>query len=282
MTDTKTPISSNKLTFLSFNIKFNDPMHQHTCWKNRREFVAQQITKNTPDVVGLQEVLAEQGADLRQQLPQYDYIGNGRNDNALDGEASPILFRRSRFDLHESGQFWLSETPNVVGACGWDATYPRIATWVRLSDRLTHHTFLCINTHWDHLGVQARLESARLILNWIASHAANLPIVVLGDFNSTDTQKPYRILTGGPEPSLLDTHRVTNPHPSLNEGTFHDFTGDCNGQRIDWILCSRCWGIHATQVDRTHFNGRYPSDHFPITATLTLQPQPSLLNASES
>jgi endonuclease/exonuclease/phosphatase family metal-dependent hydrolase len=277
------------MKFMSFNIKFNNHADEKNPWVARKPIIAQMIKTIAPDIVGMQEVLSCQRDDLRQSLKEFGCLGNGRDDNASGGEACLILYRRSCLTLVKSGQFWLSETPNAIGSLGWDASYPRIVSWAILNEKQTRQNILCLNTHWDHQGPIARLESARLLRNWLNLHAQDLPTVILGDFNATDSQDCYRLLVNSANPRLIDTHRTMHPVQGPDEGTFHDFTGDRNQERIDWILCCQAWTVNATQIHRTHQNDSYPSDHFPITATLSLNNRPTadapgdvLANCSES
>ncbi|HEX8915945.1 MAG TPA: endonuclease/exonuclease/phosphatase family protein, partial [Humisphaera sp.] len=140
------------LRVMSYNIRYANRGDGDNGWDRRREMLIANIKACDPDLLGLQEVLAAQGDYVKEQLPGYEYVGGGRDDGKRAGEASPVLFRKSRFELVASGQFWLSPTPEQVGSKGWDAALPRIATWAKLTDRATGRAVFFINTHWDHVG----------------------------------------------------------------------------------------------------------------------------------
>ncbi len=254
---------------LSFNIRYATADDGPDAWEFRRDFVVETIRAQNADVLGLQEVLSSQAAELRAALPEYGFVGVGRDDGAEKGEFVPIFFRRQRFALVDSGCFWLSERPEQVGSVGWDAALPRIVTWARLrfKDAPLSETYV-INVHLDHRGTRARTESARLVRRLVESLGGQ-PVIVLGDFNCPPDAEPYRILTevGDNLAGLRDALAGLDPKDS---GTYHAFTGEPRGGRIDWILVSRRYEPSAGAIDRRARDGRYPSDHFPVAATLRL------------
>ena len=173
----------------------------------------------------------------------------------------------------DSGTFWLSETPDNPGSKSWDSSLPRIATWVKLRDRNSGNREICfLNTHWDHRGNQARIESAKLIRKWIAEHAADIPTIVTGDLNVNEDHPGYRTLVTieGAGPHLRDAFRLLHPQPEPDEATFHNFQGTRRGKRIDFILCSGEWVPREAAINYANKDGRYPSDHYPVTAVLEL------------
>jgi endonuclease/exonuclease/phosphatase family metal-dependent hydrolase len=224
----------------------------------------------------MQEVLAMQADFLQDKLPEYGFAGSGRDDGKRAGEYSPIMFKKSRFDLLDSGQYWLSETPEVVGSKGWDAALPRIVTWVRLKEKPSGTTILAFNTHWDHMGNVARVESGKLMRRLMEQKGgdAKEPVVVTGDFNSEETTPQYKTLTAGDGNGvkLIDAYREVHPRREADEASFHEFKGTREGMRIDWILHSPQWKATGAAIDHTQREGRYPSDHFPVTAELQLAP----------
>jgi len=256
---------------MTFNIRYGTASDGENAWEHRRALVSDTIRTYDPDVLGLQEVLAFQAAELIDALPEYVFVGVGRDDGGEGGEFCPIMVRKSRFALLEAGHFWLSKRPEEPGSVGWDAALPRITTWVRL--RYRRHPLNeihVLNVHFDHRGKQARLESAKLV-RLFADAKAGTPIIVTGDFNCGPGSEPYRALTRA-SGNLAELH---DPHVLLgrNEtdvGTYHGFHGNRSGKRIDWILHNRRFEPVETMIDRRSANGRYPSDHFPVTATLRL------------
>ena len=262
------------LRVMSFNIRYSAAKDGENGWEKRQDMVLDTIRAYRPDVLGLQEVLADQADFLREKLPEYDFFGTGRDDGKRGGEASPVMFRKDRFALLARGQWWLSETPEQVGSKGWDAALPRVVAWVRLKDRGSGATLLVFNTHWDHVGVKARVESAKLMRRMIDERRGDDPVVVTGDFNSTEETPQYATLTAGDDAGvrLVDAYRAVHPGRKDQEASFHAFKGTRDGMRIDWILHSNHWKATGAAIDHTNKAGRYPSDHYPVTAELELKP----------
>ncbi|MEW6198152.1 MAG: endonuclease/exonuclease/phosphatase family protein [Planctomycetota bacterium] len=251
---------------MSFNIRTADADDGVNAWPPRREVVVATIQAHAPDILGLQEVLASQGDELRAALPDYGFVGVGRDDGQQAGEFVPILYRRQRLTLLEAGHFWLSDQPTQPGSVGWDAALPRMATWARLRcNDAPWHEIHVVNTHLDHRGAQARLESARLLRRLVES-LGGLPILLLGDFNCPPGSAPYRVLTAG----RGDLAELSDAHAAAgNVGTYHAFTGQPGVGRIDWILVNRRLRTLTADVDRAQRDGRYPSDHFPVVAEIS-------------
>jgi endonuclease/exonuclease/phosphatase family metal-dependent hydrolase len=187
-----------------------------------------------------------------------------------------LYFRRDRFEKLAGGHFWLSETPDVVGSKSWDSSLPRMVTWVKLRDRQRPNgkPIAYFNTHFDHLGKTARLESARLVGRQIATLGKDCAVILTGDFNTDEASPPYQALfdaQNGVAATLVDSYRATHPERAAAEGTFSGFQAtQIEGARIDWIGVSRDWQVIAADIDRATRDGRTPSDHFPVTAVLRL------------
>ncbi len=262
------------LNVLSFNIRYGTASDGENHWDKRRDFLIDTIKSMQPDLLGTQETLGFQRDYLAQQLPDFDYLGVGRDDGKEAGEMMALYFRRDRFEKVDSGHFWLSETPDIVGSKSWDSSLPRMATWVKLRDKkqASAPNILFVNTHFDHRGPIARLESARLIRRKLTELGKDCLLVLTGDFNADQQSPPYAALFDSLEnqPSpVLDTYRVAHPQREANEGTFSGFkAGENKGARIDWIGVSPTWKIQSAEINRTARDGRTPSDHFPVTATL--------------
>lgn len=247
---------------MSFNARVDQASDGEDAWTHRIETVASVIRLHEPDVVGCQELLTHQLADLREALPAYEWVGEDRGAGERPSEHVAIGYRTDRFTLHDHDTFWLSETPEVPGSLGWDAAHPRIATWVRLEDARTGVYLLHLNTHLDHRGERARRRGASLILDRLEKIAPESPVLVTGDMNCAPGSPPHERLTASLEDAReLSTHDHHGP-----TDTFHGFTGTPDGQ-IDYILVD---GLdvrqHATLTDR--WDDRYPSDHFPVLAEL--------------
>lgn len=251
---------------MSFNIRFGSANDGDNHWDHRHQLVVETISAYNPDLLGTQETLKFQAEYLKQHLPEMTYVGWSRDPNE-QGEQCGILFRTKRFSVNDSGQFWLSDSPDTKFSKSWDSSLPRVATWVNLTDKKTKTPLLFVNTHFDHRGSQARLESAKLIRRFVESQPEGLAVVVTGDFNCGDTSEPYQHLLESAR--LSDTYRKVHPDKGSQEGTFNGFQGKTGGARIDWVLASDEWKINAAAIDDFSKDGQFPSDHFPVTAELT-------------
>lgn len=265
------------LRLMSFNIRYATAPDGENAWEHRRDLLLETIEAANPDLLGTQECLQVQAEFLRAGLPGMGFVGVGRDDGRQAGEMCAIFYRAERFEKLDEGHFWLSETPEAAGSKSWDAALTRIASWVRLRDRANGRAFVFIDTHFDHEGAVARRESAGLLARKAQEIAGDLPVLLTGDFNADAdplADGPYRILLGvggpaGPESMrFADTYRTAHPRREKGEGTFCAFTGDTSGARIDWILASIGWKQLEASIDRTQRAGRYPSDHFPVTAVV--------------
>lgn len=259
---------------MTFNIRFDNPDDGINRWANRKEMVASVIRFHGADLAGLQEALRPQIDDLAELLPQYAWFGVGRDDGGNRGEFSPVFYRKARFELAAQSTFWLSEQPEVPGSGGWDAALPRIVTWGKLRDRITGREFYLFNTHFDHAGTAARRESARLLRHKIAEIAGNAPVILTGDFNSDPAGEPYRILTGeiaAAGPALQDAYVVSaSPHHGP-VATFTGFEPLPRGDRIDYIFINRLIQVEKHGILAERFGDRWPSDHFPVIAKMTIR-----------
>lgn len=255
---------------MSFNIRYDNTADGLNQWSERREAVVQVVRAFTPDLLGTQECLAHQGTFLRQALPEYTFVGVGRDDGREQGEMTAIFFRTDRFDLLESGHFWLSESPQRPGSRSWDAAITRMVSWAQLRDRRDATTLWFFNTHFDHRGELARLNSAMLLRRRVLEMSGGARAIIAGDFNAPSDGAVARALRRGDGVgvTLLDTYREAHPQPRADEGTFTGFGESSSGPRIDWIVVTPDIGVIDAGIDRTATAGRWPSDHFPVTATL--------------
>jgi len=259
------------LRVMSFNLRYATAADGANAWEKRKEVLLETIVAFKPDLLGTQETLALQADFLTEHLKDYALVGVGRDDGKRKGEFSALLYKASRFEAVDSGTFWLSETPGVPGSKSWDSSLPRIATWVKLRDRQNgNREFLYLNTHWDHRGNQARIESGKLIRKWLAEHAAGLPAIVTGDLNVNDTHAGFLALTatGDGPVRLTDAYRQVHPETKPDEASFHNFSGNQAGRRSDFVLITPEWKASEATIDHTNREGRYPSDHYPVTAVL--------------
>ena len=227
-----TPKKTHDLEVISYNIRYDNPEDGKNQWKFRKETLMGYFLKNTPDVVGMQEVLHNQLNDLTSTLEDYAYVGVGREDGKTKGEYSPVFYRKSALNLLESDTFWLSETPEQISV-GWDAAHARICTFARFEHRQTKKQLWVFNTHFDHVGVMARVEAANLILKKIKQlNPEGLPTIVTGDFNLTPETQPIQIFQAAFQDVLLEL-----PTSDSTYGTFTGFDTENNAERrIDYIF----------------------------------------------
>jgi len=264
------PAADTDVRVMSFNIRYGTARDGDNHWDKRRDFVVETIRAFNPDLLGTQETLGFQRDFLARALSEYDSLGVGRDDGQDKGEMMALFYRRERFEKLDAGHFWLSTTPDVPGSKSWDSSLPRMVTWVRLRDRRRPQSppVCFFNTHFDHQGPTARLESARLIVKELQHRAEGASVILTGDFNSGEASPPYQALFPA-DGRLVDTFRANRPDRTKDEGTFSGFKPDAvDGARIDWIGVSRDWQIRSARIDRTAREGRTPSDHFPVTAVL--------------
>lgn len=250
------------ITVMTFNIRYAGARDGANRWSQRRGLVIERIRAAAPDLLGLQECRdGGQAAYVRQRLPEYEFYGVPRGgDGPTALEMAPILWRRSAFRLRRRGVFWLSETPRAPGSTGWDAMFPRTATWAELTHRPSGRSFLFLTTHLD-LRPAAIDGAARLLRRQVARVAARGAAVVCGDFNADKTSAAYHMLAGGRP--LVDAGRLGG----ADGGTFHGF-GGAAAAPIDWILVSPSLAVSGASIDRTRHGDLFPSDHYPLVVTL--------------
>jgi endonuclease/exonuclease/phosphatase family metal-dependent hydrolase len=264
----------NDVRVMSFNIRYGTAMDFSNRWELRKEFLAETIAAFDPDLLGTQETLGFQRDFLAAKLNGYEWLGVGREDGRENGEMMALYFKKERFEKLSGGHFWLSTTPDQIGSKSWDSSLPRMVTWVKLRDRrnLIASPLAFFNTHFDHRGPAARLESARLLRRQIGDIGKDCSLIVTGDFNTAEGSAPYRALFDldeGQESPVVDTYRRAHPKRDTHEGTFSGFRPEPNtGSRIDWIAASRDWQVIEADIVRTERNGRTASDHFAVSAIL--------------
>lgn len=252
-----------KLTVMTYNLRYASATPPNA-WSARRPVAKECIRASGPDVIGTQEGVYQQIKDLATDLPEYDWIGTGR-DGGSRGEFMAIFYRKDRFEPLEFDHFWLSDTPDVVGSATWGHQNRRMVTWVRFLDRNVDREFYFINTHLDHQVQPAREKAATLIRERIQSLKPNLPIVLVGDFNAAaGANKTYDILTEGD--FLKDTWTTAGERKNEDISTFHNYRGPREGARIDWILTRGPVAADKIEIVTFSADGQYPSDHFPVIA----------------
>lgn len=265
--------NSNSLRMMTYNIRFDNPADGVHAWPNRKELVASVIRFHKADIIGVQEALEYQIQDLMELLPGYDWVGVGRNEDG-GGEFSAILYRSSVVAVKAAQTFWLSETPDEPGSKSWDSSLPRIATWAHFVTSSDGRELFVLNTHFDHRGEQARLESARLLKEQVSKLANGLPVIVMGDLNATSEQPPLVLLSDTPLSdgrSLRDgfVHSIVPHHGPAS--TWTGFTKIEADRRIDYIFASEDLPIHYHAILTDKLEDRYPSDHLPVLVEVELK-----------
>jgi endonuclease/exonuclease/phosphatase family metal-dependent hydrolase len=268
------PPQADSLAVLTFNIRYGTANDGENRWANRRELLFDVVRDADADVIGLQEALDGQLRELVEALPDYAVVGVGRDDGKTRGEYAAILFRRSRLRLSDSGTFWFSDTPDVPASKSWGNNTTRICTWARFVDR-NGFAFWHYNLHLDNVSQPSRERSTAFLAQRMAARRRpEEPAIVTGDFNAGEDDAALATLLGprpgGHGPLMLDTFRVRYPDEKV-VGTFSGFVmGETGGPKIDYILVPPGTDVQGASIVRTSRDGRYPSDHFPVTASVRL------------
>lgn len=249
------------LSIGSYNIRFDNPRDSGNLWKDRKAAVATLVKYHEFDLFGTQEGLVHQLEDLQAMLPGFAWYGKGRDDGQRKGEFSAIFYNKERFEIRDSGTFWLSEAPDKPGH-GWDANLNRVCSWVRLKEKKGNLDFYVFNAHFDHQGIKAREESSKLILEKIKAIAGSRPVILTGDFNGDHESKWYKTLA---ESTILkDTYKMTLEPYALN-GSFNAFNPSGVGRGIiDHVFVSHQFRVKKWGILTDTYFGKFPSDHFPV------------------
>lgn len=260
---------------LTMNIRYDNPGDGVNAWPARKKTVAKYLKDSGADFIGLQEATPPQLVEVAGAIDEYAFIARTRKKSGIGGEATPLFWRVDRWTIDPvlQGTQWLSETPDVPGSKSWDSSLPRIVTWGRFIEKGTGRAIWVYNTHFDHRGAEARLESGKLMARFIGSRKhADEPVVVMGDFNCLPESDPIKAMKGGAGPhpvKLVDAWAEANPQESDN-ATWNGWKVALEGRRIDLILVSQ--GLHVKQstIDRELVEGRPISDHWPVRVTFEL------------
>jgi len=286
---------AQQLNVASFNIRYknNGDERKGNGWNQRMPIVTGIIQFHDFDIFGTQEVLKEQLDDLSATLADYAYIGVGRNNGKSAGEHAAIFYKKERFKLLNSGNFWLSDKTDVPNR-GWDAALPRICSWGEFEETSKGTRFFFFNTHFDHVGTKARSESAKLILSKVKELAGITPVILTGDFNVDQTNDIYSILN---DSGVLKDSYETAAFRFAPNGTFNHFEiNSKTDSRIDHIFLSstikaRRYGVltdsyrapkeKANEVSTggnfpkelklQDYEAKLPSDHFPIMVVVDFE-----------
>lgn len=263
------------LRVMSFNIRNSHARDEdQNKWPNRKELVYEVIREYAPDILGLQEVNRFQLEEIKQVFPEYETLGMGSKGES-NGQFSSIHYSKKRFTKKESGDFWLSETPSKLSK-DWGSAHHRICTWVALFDKETQMIIYSYNTHLDDGSRKARENSAQLIMKHIHKNARTNPFIVMGDFNAPEDSTVLNYISGRskltslPHLHAVDSYRMLHPK-TKDVGTYNGFIGKSNGPKIDYIMVKSDIQVIEASILKSNRKGRYPSDHFPVTAQLRIK-----------
>lgn len=282
-------IQAQELNIATYNLRNDanvDDVKNGNGWKQRLPHICDLIEYHDFDIFGTQEGLHHQLDDIKELLPNLDYIGVGRDDGKEAGEYSAIFYKKDKFELIDSGNFWLSENskePNL----GWDAVCIRICSWGKFKEKSSGKEFFFFNLHTDHIGTEARREGAKLVLNQIKELSGNTPTILTGDFNVDQNDESYALInTSG----LLKDSYELSAIKYANNGTYNDFDPNLKtNSRIDHIFLTNnfkvkryavitdfYWSENDNTMDTVYTGNspkeislhknlaRIPSDHYPV------------------
>jgi endonuclease/exonuclease/phosphatase family metal-dependent hydrolase len=253
--------AADALSVMSFNVRYPNPKDGPDVWEARRDILVSVIRDKQPDLVGTQELFQLQGDYIVAKLPEYAWFGLSRRGNHED-EHMGVFYRKSRLELLDSGNYWLSETPEVAGSQSWAVSLPRMVTWGDFRDRANGRKFRFLNTHFPHRreDEEARKQCARVIVEKLKTLPPDTTVVLTGDFNTDISSEAHSTLAA----HLKDAWKEA-PDPAGPTGTFHGFKGTPRGSaRIDWIFYRGPLVPRKAETITFNENGRYPSDHFPV------------------
>jgi endonuclease/exonuclease/phosphatase family metal-dependent hydrolase len=257
------PAQAELLRVMSFNVRFPSKDDGPNIWEKRRDILVRTIVEKDPDVMGTQELFHLQGQYIVEKAPAYAWFGISRRGNHED-EHMGVFYKKEKLRVVESGNFWLSETPETPGSISWDMSLPRMVTWA-LFERLDDKTrFYFYNTHFAHRREdgRARLESAKLIAQRLRALPNDITVIVSGDFNSPAGNDVYEtMLAPGFQDAWTSAPKRTGPETTLSR-----WSGSREGNRIDWILYRGIPKPLEAETITYNEQNRYPSDHYPILA----------------
>ncbi|WNQ09042.1 endonuclease/exonuclease/phosphatase family protein [Paenibacillus aurantius] len=258
---------------MTFNLRYSTPNDGENAWPYRFHRAAEAIREHAPLLIGTQEGYLAMLNELAEQLPGYGWIGEGRFGGG-ENEHSAIFYRTDRLEVVDQGQFWLSETPEVISSKSWNSYFPRICTWGRFRLKDSGQEWMAYNTHLDHASGEAREKGAGVIGRMVAEHRQKLqlPILLMGDMNSYPADPAIQLFERlgqeEGEPWLTNAYTLIEGPVGL---TAHSFQGGADGEPIDYIFASREFVFQEVKVDREQRDGGYPSDHYPIVARVGIK-----------
>lgn len=265
--------SAPPLRVLCFNLRYqNSGDKDSRAWTVRRDLAAQVIKDDQPDLIGYQEALRGMLDDLAGRIPGYQEIGVGREDGLTKGEYAAVWVRKDRFTVLDSGTFWLSDTPEIPNSRTWGNRVTRVCTWAKLQEKQGGQILHFYNLHLDHESQEARIKGIAEVLKHMEARTPAGPWVLTGDFNAGEDNVVINTIRESPlQP--VDSWRMLHPDvPAAESGTFHTFTGVIHEAKIDYIFVPRAGQLIDAAILHTNKEGVYPSDHFPVRATVEFAP----------
>jgi len=262
------PLSAQTLRVMTFNVRYPAPGDGPNRWELRRDLLVGVIRDKNPDLIGTQELFQLQGDYIVEKAPEYAWFGISRRGNHED-EHMGVFYKKDKLRVLESGNFWLSETPEQPGSMSWEVSLPRMVTWGLFEMKEGGKRFYLFNTHFPHRvqDAEARVRCAEVLLKRLGGLPKDVPLILTGDFNAAAPEAPpYKLLAA----ELTDA-RATAARRAGPDGTSSGFAGRTEAARIDWIFYrGRLKAAESETIVRSQ-DGRYPSDHFPVLAVFELQ-----------
>jgi endonuclease/exonuclease/phosphatase family metal-dependent hydrolase len=250
-----------EINIMTFNIRYSSFNDNQENWNNRKEGVISILPQH--DFIGLQEATPIQVKDIMEAVgDEYGLISRTREADPELGEASPILYKKERWQLIESETFWLSSSPDVPGSNTWGAAFSRVVSYGIFRSTSSSDSIMVVNTHYDHVCQEARIKGTSLIYKRLGNYIAEYPFVFMGDLNVKDDNEVYNYITS--QMYLKDSYREIHPEYSINDNTFHGWKSDTAFNRIDYIFINDKLSVKEAVVNMTKVNNMYPSDHLPV------------------
>lgn len=263
----------NMIKVITLNIRLDTPRDSLNAWPYRADFVCDYLTREKPDLLGMQEVLLHQFQVLDSVLVGYGSIGVGRTDGGKGGEMNPIFYNKDRFEMVRTKTFWLSETPDSAGSQAWGAGLPRIVTWVELVDKRSQKHLYFFNTHFAHDSEEARVNSAKLLIKSVDSITVDVPFVVTGDFNMNNQSEGYKVLTRPFEsvPLFVDTYSISEREPQGLHYSYNAFKDEPGKELIDFIFVRKGMKVYTHDIPEVKDYNLFLSDHWPVISTISIE-----------
>ncbi|MCF8414150.1 MAG: endonuclease/exonuclease/phosphatase family protein [Melioribacteraceae bacterium] len=251
---------------ISFNIRYGSADDGDNSWEFRKSILFEYLKSRNGDIIGAQEVLDFQIDEILEQLPNMDFVGVGREDGISTGEYSPIFYNKNKFKLMDGNTFWFSDTPDVVASKSWGNNYTRICTWAKFKMPEGGESIFVFNVHLDHESQNSREKSVDLLITKISEIAGVNPVIITGDFNAGESNPAILNMKN----NFVDTYRIKNPKTEV-VGTFNEWIGEDSREKLDYVFVNNRLSVAEAAINKFNRNGKYPSDHFPVSASVKIK-----------